>query len=374
MENVTQAKKAWQKNREKRMRQIDGEEDKKFGRVKLKKSMTDWYDLYKRYEVKNGRPRSERTIKTDEDTMKQIFSKLGEKQLCDIDSDMIQKYMLSLVSDGVSQSTIKKRWNMLSMFFEHENPGGKNPMLRCKCPESEKKKVDLTADDIMIDSKSAYTDAQMKLLANELSRPFDLHCNGQHEEHGYAYGKLLVVVMYEFLRISESTELRVKDIDWEKNVIHIRRQYDELHKKVKPPKYGSRRDVPIMEECRDILKAACYGKEDDELLFTAGIFVSVKRLEHEGRILTNGLRNNLSRACKKLGLENHTPHDLRHDGISLCVRKGAKPQSIQRWAGHKSLSVTLDKYYRHTGTEDADDMAIVTGIEKDDANSGSAAT
>lgn len=113
MENITQAKKAWQKNRERRMRQIDGLENKKYGRIKLRVAMTDWYDLYKRYEVKNGRSRSERTILTDEDTMNQIFLVLGDKNVCDIDSDEIQKYLLSLANDGLSQSTIKKRWNML---------------------------------------------------------------------------------------------------------------------------------------------------------------------------------------------------------------------------------------------------------------------
>ena len=86
------AKKAWAENYEKRRLEIDTKISRKTGKVKFKKAMMDWYDTYKRHEVVRGRPRSARTIQTDEDTMNQIFSALGTKDVCDIDSDMIQKY------------------------------------------------------------------------------------------------------------------------------------------------------------------------------------------------------------------------------------------------------------------------------------------
>lgn len=45
------------------------------------------------------------------------------------------------------------------------------------------------------------------------------------------------------------------------------------------------------------------------------------------------------------GLQKHTVHDLRHDGISMWVRRGILPQDISRFAGHKSVSFTLERYY-----------------------------
>ena len=67
----------------------------------------------------------------------------------------------------------------------------------------------------------------------------------------------------------------------------------------------------------------------------------------------------MAAACQEAGLERHVVHDLRHDGISYYVRQGVKPQSIQKWAGHSSLSVTLDIYYRSTGDDDPIDRGIM---------------
>lgn len=114
----TEARKAWQINYEKHIAAIDSKLDSKTGEVTLESSLWEWYNTYKRQEVgKGGRPKSARTIQTDEDTIKQICVELESKQVCETDSDVIQQYMLGLIQKGVADSTIRKRWNMLSMFM-----------------------------------------------------------------------------------------------------------------------------------------------------------------------------------------------------------------------------------------------------------------
>lgn len=361
-ESYDMAHAAWQRNKEKRIKIINGDVDRKSGRIKLEVALTNWYDMYKRHEVVKGRPRSARTITTDVDTIKQICIVLGEKLVCDISSDVIQQYLLRLVRQGASDSTIRKRWNMLSMFFAHEYSDGGNPMARCTRPKSAKKVQAWTIDDDESTDKLAYTSVEMKQLATELSKPYNVHSKWHTTDRGYCVGEPLIVCMYEFLRVGEMVELRVKDILWEENMIYIRRQYDEQNKLVVPPKYGSKRKVPIMSECRTILQRACDGKQPDDLLFTAGIIYNPDKLTHGGHILRGRLRDALNTACERAGVERHTIHDLRHDGISRVVDVGAKPKSVQRWAGHKSLSITMDKYYRHNGSEDVEDMALVCGL------------
>lgn len=362
----TEARKAWKRNYDKHIAAIDKKLDIKVGKIQFKDYIWNWYNAYKRHEVGNGgRSRSARTVQTDEDTITQICVVLGTKLVSDIDSDMIQQYMLELVQANLADSTIRKRWNMLSMFFKHVYPDGGNPMSRCKRPQSTKETYTWALDDDEDEptNKYAYTDTEMQRLEKELCKNYNPAARVSNGlERGYLYGKTLVIIMYQFLRVGEAVELRVKDIDFAKNKIHVRRQYDEQHKLIVPPKWGSRRDIPIASACREILEKSCDGKQPNELVFSSGILNS-DTLEHEGHILRGGLRRVIGVACERAGLEIHTIHDLRHDGISWIVRRGARPQSVQKWAGHKSLSVTLDRYYRHTMEDNPEDMALMTGTD-----------
>lgn len=358
MESDALAKISWQKNKEKKIALINGQIDKKEGRIILRDSICEWYNLYKRKEAAKGRERSVTTIRTDEDTIKQIIGSIGDYRVNEIDSDCLQKDLIRLQEKGVSQSIINKRWNMYKMYFDYIYPDGGNPVTKCKKPFAERKKREESDEPI---TKAAYNKTEIQLLENELRKPYDIHSHWKSGERGYSCGPLLIVILYEFLRIAEGIELRVKDVDFEKGVLHIRRQYQERSKSIIPPKYNSKRDVPIMKECADILKKACEGKNMEELLFQAGGIYNPDLLAHDGHILQGRVRINLTSACERLGLEQHTVHDLRHDGISRLVNMGVKPQSVSRWAGHKSVAFTMDKYYRHTGVEDADDLALVAG-------------
>ena len=371
-ESDDMARAAWQRNKEQRIATIEtdleGKQvkvDRQAGKIKLVDDLPAWYDTYKRHSRSHGQPRSARTVQTDDDTINQIIMVLGDLLVCDIDSDIIQRYLLRLVKQGVSQSTIKKRWNMLSMYFRHHYPDGGNPMARCAMPASNKqvRTVSIHCDEDESSDKMAYTADEQTRLAAELSKLYNVHSGWHTSDRGYSSGLPLVVCMYEFLRVGEVVELRVKDVIWDSTgnsgMIWVRRQYDEMHKLVTPPKYGSRRKVPIMAECVDIIKLACAGKQANDLLFAAGRVYNPDKLAHEGRILRGRLRDNLNVACERVGIDRHTIHDLRHDGISRLVDMGVQPQSVQRWAGHKSLSVTLDKYYRHSATENEADLALV---------------
>lgn len=125
MKSDALAKVSWQKSREKKIAEIDGAVKVKTGRVKLETAIMEWYNLYKRTESVKGRPRSAATVRTDEDTLNQIISDIGELYVCDISSEVIQKSLSRLQQRGVSQSIINKRWNMFNMYFAYVYPDGK---------------------------------------------------------------------------------------------------------------------------------------------------------------------------------------------------------------------------------------------------------
>jgi integrase len=61
-------------------------------------------------------------------------------------------------------------------------------------------------------------------------------------------------------------------------------------------------------------------------------------------------------AVKKAGLAGLRIHDLRHTYVSLMIAAGANPKEVSTWAGHSSVSFTLDRY-GHLYDEHGDDVA-----------------
>ena len=49
-------------------------------------------------------------------------------------------------------------------------------------------------------------------------------------------------------------------------------------------------------------------------------------------------------------------HDLRHTFVSLLISSGANVKQVSTWAGHSSVTVTLDTY-THLFQDDGDDIA-----------------
>jgi integrase len=61
-------------------------------------------------------------------------------------------------------------------------------------------------------------------------------------------------------------------------------------------------------------------------------------------------------AVQKAGLAGLRIHDLRHTYVSLMIAAGANPKEVSTWAGHSSVSFTLDRY-GHLYDEHGDDVA-----------------
>jgi integrase len=66
----------------------------------------------------------------------------------------------------------------------------------------------------------------------------------------------------------------------------------------------------------------------------------------EGGVLRSGnfRRRVFDPAATAAGLEDLSPHDLRHTAASLLVASGANVKAVQRMLGHASAAMTLDVY------------------------------
>ncbi|MDY2855140.1 MAG: tyrosine-type recombinase/integrase [Oliverpabstia sp.] len=356
-----EARKSFQRKVDEWEDEIDNRERMFTGQETLSVAMTRWYDMYK---LPLGQVQN--TIITDRDTMKQIFAtELGNMIVSEIKADDIQKNLNALARIR-SNSVIKKRYLMLNMFFKYFAVTRQvfNIMEAVKLPKSRTHRTTVASGrNVVEEEKLAYTDKQIQMLYDDLKRPFDKTKIGT-DECGTVYGRFLLVILFEYLRYGEAAELRVKDVDFKKNVIHIRRQWTSKSREIKEPKYNSVRDVPIAKEIRKFLVEAAIGKRSDELLFRTGELNKNREYipsAKDGHIRENVVLLTLHRAEERLGFERHTIHDLRHDGISMYVRRGLRAEDVSRFAGHKSVAFTMDRYYRHTAEISEEAMRLVVG-------------
>jgi integrase len=59
----------------------------------------------------------------------------------------------------------------------------------------------------------------------------------------------------------------------------------------------------------------------------------------------------LDRACKKIGAERITHHDLRHLFATRCIESGVDIPTVSHWLGHKDGGALAMKTYGHLRRE-----------------------
>jgi integrase len=164
-------------------------------------------------------------------------------------------------------------------------------------------------------------------------------------------------------RPSEQLGLFWDDVDFESNVIRIRRiqlRYGALSEFTKTE--AGRRDIPMSPMLREMLLAwrvRCPRKDGAlERVFPAPGAPRAWPLPREGGggpLVYGSFRKRYwAPMLKRLGLPAVTPHSARHSFISTLQAQGVEVGLVAKLAGHKSAVVTLSHYtHAMRGGEDA---------------------
>jgi integrase len=64
----------------------------------------------------------------------------------------------------------------------------------------------------------------------------------------------------------------------------------------------------------------------------------------------------LYKLCDEAGIERFCMHALRHTYATRCVEAGINPKTLQKFLGHSSIKMTLDRYVHVT--DDSKKLAI----------------
>jgi integrase len=148
-------------------------------------------------------------------------------------------------------------------------------------------------------------------------------------------------------RAGEQWAARWSDVDFDKAEFHISRRVD-AYGELGPPKTAAGvRRVPLSAQLVAILKAwklqSRFSRADD-LIFPnrQGGFIG-----HDNLIKRQFLPLFSETKAKRFNW-----HGLRHFAVSTWIEAGLSPKTVQTFAGHSSLQVTMDRYGHLFPSED----------------------
>lgn len=165
------------------------------------------------------------------------------------------------------------------------------------------------------------------------------------------YGTLVLFMGLTGLRIGEATALRVGDVDLTNHRIRVRENAVWTNGKLAVGllKNHEDRTVPFPpNRLQERLRERMEGKDSFALVFERPGALN------DGRALTENdyMRHPDSRTGwfaasvrKAEGIPDWmTLHDLRHTAVSLAIHRHVSPKLVQRVAGHKTFSQTMETY------------------------------
>ena len=162
------------------------------------------------------------------------------------------------------------------------------------------------------------------------------------------------------VRTGEMVGLKWEDIDFERNVISIRRSMEYRYSvgewRIGPPKtkHGYR-EIPITKANRDMLlelkKSADAGRYvQDE--FREFVFINRKGMPTKNSTYDV----HINKLTKKAQIQNFSMHTLRHTFATRCIEADMRPKTLQQILGHSSINITMNLYVHVTDEEKTKEM------------------
>lgn len=167
----------------------------------------------------------------------------------------------------------------------------------------------------------------MVLSKEEINRMIESTNNLKHR-------LIIMLLYYAGLRLDEARNIKWQDIDFDREVIHL-----------KTAKGDKERVVFLHKKLADMLRL--YGAKEDGLIFIS---------QQNGRYNKRTIQQIVRHSSGKAGIRKKaTPHTLRHSFATHLLEAGADIRYIQQLLGHKDLKTT--QIYTHVANKDIKRLA-----------------
>ena len=139
-------------------------------------------------------------------------------------------------------------------------------------------------------------------------------------------------------RIGEAREVEWRDLDFNKGEVVVRGDRET------GTKNWELRRVPMIPDARALFERMRAERPDESLA------TKVFRVRE--------CQKAIDRACRKVGADRITHHDLRHLFATRCIESGVDIPTVSRWLGHKDGGALLMKTYGHLRREHSRAQAL----------------
>lgn len=241
----------------------------------------------------------------------------------DIDTQMIERYMLSLKREGLSKQTISRKLTSIKEFHKFlydENICKSNPA----------KLVDTVKQDKKLPNVLSIEEVDKMIDSIPLETEIDIR------------NRAILEIMYGAgLRVSEVCDLKVKDL-------HLNTKYLNII-----GKGNKERIVPIGDLAVEALRK--YLTEARPII-TKNTYSDYVFLSYQGKPLSRqSIFKLIKQLALKCGIEKEiSPHTLRHSFATHLLENGVDLRYVQEMLGHEDISTT--QIYTHLDSKKLHDL------------------
>lgn len=299
--------------------------------VKFETFAEEWFEEYAKPNLRNTT--YERLLQL----RKRVYGAIGHLRMDKITPRQIQAFVNALSKEGANErtgkplapKTIRHNLSLISDVFSYAVKMGvvsDNPCAKVTIPKGEQKE------------KQIYTPAEVERFLTLLnSEPLK-------------YRTFFNLMIYSGFRRGEMLGLEWKDVNFETNVISVRRTSNYTAKKgvytdtTKTKK--SQRSLKFPQEIMDMLKEY-KAEQDEQALKYDDKWVETDRLytKWNGEPMQNGTPYFwLNEFCEKHGLPFYGIHSFRHLFASLLVNQGVDIVTVSGALGHSCVGTSSNIY------------------------------
>lgn len=248
---------------------------------------------------------------------KHILPVFGNIRFNCITAQFVQEFVDKKLKSGLSAKYVHDIVVLMKSISKYicRIHGYCNVIADTETPKSEKKEMSLL------------TDGQQKTLCKYLTT------------HISSTNLCILLSLFMGLRIGEICGLKWADIDFEKNLLTVRRTVQRISKGCgtklyigTPKSASSRRCIPVPDSIMAILRK--FQSDADEYILSGASNIIEPRT----------LQRRFKSVLKKAGLPSINYHSLRHMFATNCIKAGFDIKTLSVILGHSSVETTLNRY------------------------------
>lgn len=287
--------------------------------------------LRHRYELdySKGYTREAGYARTVESLKKIERSFIGFKPIVNVTKEDLEQFLCDIKK--YSNSVIGKTYGQLKLAYREAICEGiitKNLMENrdLRCPKSNRPDTKVYA----------LTKEEQETLETALK-------NHKVPKNRNDYRKQLLIELYTGMRMGEINALRPEDVDFKRNVIHVRGTISKgvgnrIYRSETTKTSAGMRDIPLNNLVKPVLEEAIAEMKKNP---DGTIFYDYKK---KNVISTGQVCSFYRRICETAGLDYYGQHALRHTFATRCIEAGVQPVVLKTWLGHTNIHITLDTY------------------------------